>query len=106
MAGFCENFSTLNIDLMRQFLAKMARRIEKLSIVKSEYIDEWFHLDVVHKTKKTISDIRYRIDDQINDLQRVFNQMAELKPLDGLDFSTDVYHQVEKLQEYLGQRKN
>lgn len=112
MAEFCEifenpySFSTLNADLMRQFLAKMARRIEKLSLMKSGHSEENICMDVVNKTKCTISNIRIKIDQKFQRIYTKSKFFPELRPLDHLNFKADIHQKIRYLRPYLEKRKS
>lgn len=99
----------LNIDLMSQSLAKLARRIEKISRQISEINDkkmiELYEM-VVGEAKETIKQIRQKIDNQIDQLQKNDEKNAELTPLKDLNFEEDVCQKIPELLKYLEGHKN
>ncbi|XP_031638985.1 uncharacterized protein LOC116351075 [Contarinia nasturtii] len=99
----------LNIDLMSQSLAKLARRIEKMSQLISQTNDEktieLYEL-IVDQARATISQIRQKIDKQINQLQTNDEKNAQLTPLKDLNFSEDLCQKIPKLSEYLENRQS
>lgn len=100
---------TLDIDLMTQSLAKLARRIEKLSsLIKNSKINEFDELyeRFESQTRTTIGNIRKKIDNQIEHLQTNEELSAKLSPLMDLDFEADVEQKIPNLLKYLGMRKN
>lgn len=109
----CEEFENpfscpkLDIDLMTHLLSKIARRIEKMYRVKSDDAEMLkYSQKVIDAAKEIISKIRVRIDKQIKELQTVLVQQAELKPLNDLNFGTDIYQKVPKLRDHLEKRKS
>lgn len=124
MTRMCEEFENncyekLSIDLMTQLMAKMARRIEKLSEMDFDDIDDETNAKhdriiqtaranfdlIINHAKFSISALRMKIDLQIVELQRMAGLEAQLDPLCSLDFETDVYYSIPKLQDYLRNQK-
>lgn len=109
-------FPVLKMDLMTQLVAKIARRIEKLSgmmdmdedeqeeklEIKEKFVD--FYQQTIETAKTTISNIRIRIDNQIHQLQENYKKRAQLQPLIELDFDADINQKVEHLRAYLNER--
>lgn len=100
-------YPTFDIDLLSQMIAKLARRIEKL-ILPENTSDEItkLHKTVVDETKETIRVIREKIDYQIYKIHQNDEKSAELPPLMGLNFSSDIRHKMTKLEKYLNEREN
>lgn len=118
LCGMCETFEdsiyvTLDIDLMTQFMAKIARRIEKLQATTDddEMVKE-FHDAAIEQAKKaaikrakiSVSSIRKKVDEQIVNLETAERQKSQLLPLMELNFSTDVFQQVPNLRQHLRKR--
>lgn len=96
-----------NIDLMSQMIAKMARRIDKLLGKKSNTITPQitdFYVDVINEARTTIQAIRHRIDEQIQLIQWEDNEIAQLPPLNNLNFEEDSQQRMANLDEYLRER--
>lgn len=78
----------LNVDLMSQMIAKIARRMEKLYDAHTELAEndeyEQFFAQILDKTKILIAQIRNKISQQIDKLQRKLAKNDELLPLSGL----------------------
>lgn len=101
------DFAELNIDLMSQVIAKMARRIDKLLHKKSKTITPHiteFYNEVIREARETIQWMRKKIDAQIQLIQSEDDEMARLPPLDDLDFETDSRQRMPALTEYLRER--
>lgn len=101
------NFAEINIDLMSQMIAKMARRIDKLLHKKSNTITPHiteFYNEVIHEARDTIQCVRQKIDAQIQLIQCDDEEMARLPPLDDLDFEADSRQRMLTLNEYLKER--
>lgn len=101
--------TTFNVHLLSQLMAKIARRIEKLSLIPlirhcqhSKHIYDVF----VGEAQMAIQNIRDKINQQIQRIQqRSFNK-GLLPPLNGLNFESDVSYQIPKaLQNYLCMRQ-
>ncbi|XP_055325640.1 uncharacterized protein LOC129579505 [Sitodiplosis mosellana] len=94
-----------NIDLLSQAIAKLARRIEKLSdmTVADDMID--LYEATVDEAKKTIETIREKITDQINEMHIIDINAARLHPLTGLNFESDICYKMTKLDDYLNNRE-
>lgn len=118
MNDTCRSFvdapsDAINIDLMSQAIAKMARRIEKL---QDEYTtimairDDISNFDDIFKrvlddTKKTVAQIRSKIDDQIKTLETKVSDEAHLLPLTGLSILDDSKQRIPTLNKYIETRK-
>lgn len=104
-SGECK---ALNIDLMSQLIAKIARRIEKISdanvveAMTTKVID--LYNETISRAKSTIKAIRGKIDEQIRVLQRIDEKKAKLKPLVDLEFESGICYEAPQLQEYLSRR--
>lgn len=97
----------LNIDLMSQMIAKMARRIDKLLHKKSKTITPHitdFHENVIREARETIQWIRQKIDAQIELIQCDDEEMARLPALNDLDFEADSRQRMPELNKYLRER--
>lgn len=100
-----KNYTSSNIDLLSQMIAKLARRIEKLVLPEktpAEIVD--LHKTTVDKTKETIKVIRGKIDEQIQRIHENFEKNVRLPHLTGLDLSSDIHHKMSKLRKYLNER--
>lgn len=97
----------LNIDLISQLIAKMARRIDKLLHKKSKTVTPHitdFYNNVIHEARETIQWIRQKIDAQIQMIQHEDDEMARLPPLNDLDFEADSRQRMPELNAYLRDR--
>lgn len=95
----CNNF---NIDLVSQTIAKLARRIEKLSsMIITDDLSRLYN-EAIDTAKKVIRNIRNKINAQIK--KKTANN-TKMPPLNGLNFETDCCCKMKKLQEYLDERK-
>lgn len=100
-------YCTFDVDLLSHMIAKLARRIEKLSELRptsiTDDIDE-FCEDVIREAKTTIEAIRAKIDRQIQHIQNNDEKYAQLRPLTDLDFEADICFDIKTLDEYLRER--
>lgn len=100
----------LNIDLMSQAMAKLARRIEKCNKtvreqnLKTNSPHTNLYKTVIRDATETIDAIRGKIDDQIKELQTTDENNAELAPLRDLDFLADIHQKIPNLTKYLDKR--
>lgn len=98
-----------NIDLMSQMIAKMARRIDKLShdklpmVTMTENISQLYD-NVICEAKVTIQVIRRKIDTFINDIQNKDSRSAHLSSVIDLNFEVDACYKMPKLIQYLHDR--
>lgn len=103
----CNEF---DIDLMTQMIAKMARRIDKLSHNKPPMtITKNFcqlYDEVIREAKDTIQVIRRIIDALIKDIQNEDSESAHLSPMINLNFNEDCCYKMPKLIQYLRERLN
>lgn len=114
MTRMCEEFESssykiLNVDLITQLMAKVARRIEKLEQTGRDGIDDntkEFYAASICQAKESIAMLRHKIDKQIDRLQLRIAANVRLKPLIELDFVADVQQKIPKLREYLKQRQS
>lgn len=100
----CETF---DIDLLAQMIAKMARRIEKLSEILPDEITEkvaTFYSEIIDDAKETIAVIRSKINKQIQSIQNEEEQKSRLRPLRDLNFEDDVHQRMPMLRRYLSER--
>lgn len=108
LIGTCAPYKehmTFDIDLISQAIAKLARRIEKLSkieIIPVELID--LYSSTIDEAKDTIKKIREKIDAQIEKKQKDDEKDAELPKLTNLNFASDICYKSPKLQNYLKER--
>lgn len=95
-----------NVDLLRQTIAKMARRIEKLHTKPETVSAEILNLydDAIRRAKDKIEMIRTKIDEQIQSIQHKDEDNAQLLPLSGLNFESDISQKMTKLEDYLNER--
>lgn len=102
-----KDYSTFDIDLLSQMIAKMGRRIEKLLSMTADTTPKGIHklsIDVVTEAKKTIEIIRQKIDEQITNFQLKIEKKAQLLPLTGINFVSDISYKFPKLSKYLTER--
>lgn len=95
-------------DLMSQMIAKMARRIDKLShdeppITMNESISQKYD-DVVREAKETIQAVRRIIDNLTEDIQNEDVESAQLSPIIDCNFEVDACYKMPKLLQYLRNR--
>lgn len=83
-----------NIDLVSQAIAKLARRIEKLSDMKVAYDMIELYETTIGEAKRTIETIREKIDSQINEMHEADMEAARLKQLTDLNFHTDICYKM------------
>lgn len=100
---------TLNIELVSQMIAKMARRIEKLNSIHptdmSDGISNMLN-STINDTIETIATIRRNINIQVEKIHRN-NETRVIEPLKCLNFDNDVQHgNLVDLMKYLEGRKN
>ncbi|KAJ6643823.1 hypothetical protein Bhyg_08788, partial [Pseudolycoriella hygida] len=111
LVELCEEFSNsticsmLNVDLMQDFMSKIARRIEKLNEIEFGQ-NEQFVKKVVDAAKTTIAEIRRRIDAQIDGLQKSIANKSQLEALFAFEFQADVNQNVPDLRRYIQARKS
>lgn len=100
--------AAFDIDLLSQMIAKMARRIEKLTEIRpNDVTDEetaTFYDETIHEAKETIAMIREKINHQIENIQVTDARSTRLHPLTDLNFESDICHQMPTLREYLDER--
>lgn len=98
-------YETLNIDLMTQLMAKIARRIEKLKPpTDADENAKEFYDAAIERAKKSLSAMRKKIDKQIFKLETEECKKSQLQPLIELDFCADVFQQVPNLRQHLKKR--
>lgn len=95
-------------DLMSQMIAKIGRRIEKLShseptMAMNESIAQMYD-DVVREAKNTIEVIRHIINNLAEDIQNDDIESAQLSPLIEFDFDADTCFKMPKLLQFLRDR--
>lgn len=111
----CNAFKTsdsksYDISLMCQIMAKLGRRIEKMTNMTdqlNENLDEEIQemkVSSIHEAKATIKAIRTKVDAQINKLQSDDEKNSNLSPLNDLDFEKDAIQKVLKLEDYVNER--
>lgn len=88
-----------NIELVSQALAKVARRIEKLS-TQSDSLKELCER-IVRNACTVIHETRLNIDKQIKKMQTIDEGQSKFPTLKILDFEADINQKVEKLHKYL-----
>lgn len=98
----CEPYTDIrakiNVELLSQMIAKIARRIEKLHTDSPKWpndndISSFYH-DTIKNSKKLITEIRKKINNQIIEFQENEETRAELEPLIGLNFKSSVQHKI------------
>lgn len=99
------SFKTLNVDLVTEFMAKLARRIEKLSEMEGNQFKE-LKERVIHNATNTIQQTRCKIDKQIKYIECTDVEKSLLTPLIDLNFESDVFQKVPKLRDYVDKRTN
>lgn len=95
-------------DLMSQMIAKMARRIDKLShseppMAMNETIAQMYDV-VVREAKNTIEVIRRIINNLTEDIQNDDVESAQLSPLNEFNFDADACFKMPKLLQFLRDR--
>lgn len=93
-----------NIDLLSQAIAKLARRIEKLSDMEIAHDLLDLYKTTIDEAKQTIGKIRERIDGQIDEMHKVDMDAVRLKVLTELDFKGDIHYKMPQLQAHLNGR--
>lgn len=104
------DFVHFDPDLMSQMIAKMARRIDKLShneppTAINQNISQMYD-HVVREAKDTIQAIRHIIDNLTEDIQNGDTESAHLSPIIQLNFEADTCYKMPKLLHYLRARAN
>ncbi|XP_031636747.1 uncharacterized protein LOC116349465 [Contarinia nasturtii] len=106
----CDHFNQpwqkeLNVELVAQVLAKLARRVEKLPTIGK---CELFFTELKDRIKlqacSVIHETRLKIDKSIENLQIADEKRSKLSPLVDLNFEADVIQRVSKLHRYLKDR--
>lgn len=106
----CEPYKkekVFNIDLLSQMIAKIARRIEKLSTMMIADDLENLCDQTIREAKKTIQKIRQKIDKQIKRKYKLDKNLSKLAVLKGLELNEDSKYNMEvmkELDEYLKKR--
>lgn len=112
-----QGYEQINVELVGQLVAKVARRIEKIEKkfdsqsmkqLTSEYSFNEFSLlmdPIVSDAKCAIAKLRSKIDLQISQLEHADERNSMLKPLPHLNFEKDVIQRIPKLRDYLNKRK-
>lgn len=95
----------LGIDLLSQVMAKLARRIEKLSGMRIADDIADLYKATVEEAKRMIRMIRRKIEREIKKNQKKEEEDSKLPLLSGLDFESDIIYKVPKLDEYLNERE-
>ncbi|XP_031621557.1 uncharacterized protein LOC116339677 [Contarinia nasturtii] len=96
---------TLNIDLVTQLMAKMARRIEKLSEMEDGQFKE-LKERIIRNATNTIQEARLKVDKQIECLESTDAEKSLLTPLVDINFEAGVFQRVPKLRAHLKDRIN
>ncbi|XP_055301272.1 uncharacterized protein LOC129567922 [Sitodiplosis mosellana] len=102
IAAYMSPNNKFNIDLLSQVMAKLARRIEKLSDMRITDDMTSLYNSTIDEAKKTIKMIRKKIDAPIN---KMHEKNAKLPVLTGLNFEEDISYKMPKLEKYLEERK-
>lgn len=97
---------TIDIELVSEMIAKMARRIEKLGSLVSDLSCDMnsmksLYEDTVQQAKHAIGRIRVKIDNQID---TKIATKTKLPPLADLNCNHDIIQKMPKLKEYLQKR--
>lgn len=100
---------SLDIGVMIQMMAKLARRIEKLNQLSDDVNDECDNINEyitssICNAKTSIKNMRRKIDSEISKLQNEDEKSAKLPPLTELNFEMDANQKVPELREYLNHR--
>lgn len=100
----------VNNDLLSQMVAKLGRRMEKMS--KMEFIENnqalieaiKLYTSIVDEAEKTIKSIRCEINGRIQHIHQMHEQKSQLPKLIDLKFDLDLCHKMPKLLQYLMKR--
>lgn len=97
-------YTSFNIDLLSQAIAKLARRMEKLSCLEiaDDLNDLYTH--TIGEAKETIRMIREKIDAHIEQAHQKYEQNTKLPILTELNIESDICYESHKLQSYLNKR--
>lgn len=100
-------FKELDVDLINQTLAKLARRIEKLNKDAKELgaTGSLYYVGVVDKAKVVISETRKKVDRQIKMLEKDDTETTQLQPIKNLNFIADLQQATPGLLKYIEQRE-
>lgn len=116
LAKLCDTYNdsvykVLNVDLINQLIAKLARRIEKLirdadtlNAAGHSFCNDLYE-SVVAETKTIISKTRKKIDQQIKAFEKDDSHNARLSPIQKLNFEEDSLQKLPKLMKYIGERR-
>lgn len=121
MTVMCDFYNTnmypkVKVDVAKQFLAKIARRIEKLNALSDQLKSDPMASDTVasyHDICENIVDnattvvkrLREKLNKQMVEFQRQDEENSALTALKDLDFSADVDQKVPKLRAYIAERE-
>lgn len=98
-----QSVQLLNIELVSQALAKLARRIEKLSTT-SDSLKELSD-QIVSSACTVIKNTRAKIDKRIQEMQITDEKQSKIALLNNLNFEADIEQKVEKLRKYLKEQR-
>lgn len=97
----------LNIELVTQTMAKLARRCEKMSDMKAQQFEDKYKdlaERVIRNAYRTIKETRMKVNAQIEHLQVNDALRSTLKPLVDLNFEVDIHQKVPKLRQHIKKR--
>lgn len=98
-------YQTIDTGLAMHMLAKVARKIEKLSTTLEGSVDksncEPLYSLVMSSSKETIFKVREKVDLQFHELDLFDRRKALLRPLGHMNFQCDSIHQLPSLTTYL-----
>lgn len=101
-------YQTIDAELAMQMLAKVARKLDKLSTFSKTSVKELkcqsLYSLVTTASKQTILKVREKINDQFIKLDLFDRREALLKPLDDIDFQRDTIHKIPSLSTYITTR--
>lgn len=98
-------YRTIDTGLAVEMLAKLGRKLEKLTTKSENLIDkvqcETLFSIVTSYAKETILRVREKLNDQFNKLNLIDQELAELQPLENMNFESDTIHTIPSLSEHL-----
>lgn len=101
-------YQTIDAGIAMHMLAKVARKIDKLSTTLDRLADkvkcESLFNSVTRNSKKTILQVREKVNQQFYTLDLFDRKRALLEPLDFMDFQRDSIHEIPSLTAYLKTR--
>lgn len=101
-------YRTIDTGLAMQMLAKLGRKLDKLSTKWESSVYELrcesLYSLVTSNAKEIIIKVREKVNEQFSELNASDRCIAQLKPLDEMNFQSDTIHKVPSLSRYLQTR--